>query len=67
LVGYQDNSAQAGGGVFIFRNTNRGGRDGYMPYEYAKAYMNDALWINPPDKPNAAAVIPSASSKVATQ
>jgi C1A family cysteine protease len=67
LVGYQDDSAQAGGGAFIFRNTNRGGRDGYMPYEYAKAYMNDALWINPPDKPNAGAVNPSASSKVATQ
>jgi hypothetical protein len=38
-----------------------------MPYEYAKAYMNDALWINPPDKPNAAAVNASAPSKIATQ
>lgn len=45
LVGYRDDPAQAGGGVFIFRNTNRGGRDGFMPYDYARAYMNDAVWI----------------------
>lgn len=45
LVGYRDDVAQPGGGVFIFRNTNRGGRDGFMPYAYAQAYMNDALWI----------------------
>jgi len=66
LVGYQDDRAQAGGGVFIFRNTNRGRRNGYMPYEYAKAYMNDALWINPPDNLNAGAAN-STPSKVATQ
>ncbi len=45
LVGYRDDSEQPGGGVFIFRNTNRGGRDGFMPYAYAQAYMNDAVWI----------------------
>lgn len=57
LVGYRDDSEQPGGGVFIFRNTNRGGRDGFMPYAYAQAYMNDAVWIeskspttNPPTK-----------------
>jgi len=43
LVGYRDDPP--GGGVFIFRNTNRGGRDGFMPYSYARAYMNDAVWI----------------------
>ena len=57
LVGYRDDSAQLGGGVFIFRNTNRGGRDGFLPYAYAQAYLNDAVWIeskspttNPPTK-----------------
>lgn len=51
LVGYRDDPEQAGGGVFIFRNTNRGGRDGFMPYAYAQAYMNDAVWIE--SKPGA--------------
>lgn len=45
LVGYRDDANQPGGGVFIFRNTNRGGRDGFMPYAYAQAYINDAVWI----------------------
>lgn len=45
LVGYQDDTDQPGGGVFIFRNTNRSGRDGFMPYHYAQTYMNDAVWI----------------------
>ncbi len=46
LVGYRDDPEQPGGGVFIFRNSNNDGRDGYMPYEYAIAYMNDAIWID---------------------
>jgi hypothetical protein len=45
IVGYRDDPAQPGGGVLIFRNSN-GGRDGYMTYEYARAYMNDAVWID---------------------
>jgi C1A family cysteine protease len=45
LSGYKDNPTQSGGGVFIIRNSGGHSRDGYMPYEYAKAYMNDALWI----------------------
>lgn len=45
LVGYRDEAESPGGGVLIFRNTSRGGRDGYMPYAYAHAYMNDAAWI----------------------
>ncbi len=46
LVGYRDAAVQPGGGVFIFRNTSRRGRDGFMPYEYAKTYMNDAVWVD---------------------
>ena len=45
LVGYRDEAAQDGGGVFIFRNTSGKGRDGFMPYAYARAYMNDAVWV----------------------
>lgn len=45
LVGYRDDTAQPGGGVLLFRNTSRDGRDGFMPYAYALAYMNDAAWI----------------------
>ena len=33
-------------GVFLFRNTKNGGHDGSMPYTYARAYVNDALWID---------------------
>jgi hypothetical protein len=40
LVGYREDASQPGGGVLIFRNTNNGGRDGYMPYTYARAYIN---------------------------
>lgn len=46
LVGFRDDPAQPGGGVFIFRNTSKNTRDGCMTYEYARAYMNDALWID---------------------
>ncbi len=51
LVGYRDEAAQLGGGVFIFRNTANGGRDGFMPYGYAREYMNDAAWIDFPIHP----------------
>jgi C1A family cysteine protease len=46
LAGYRDDAAQPGGGVFIFRNTSREGRDGFMPYAYARLYMNDAVWVD---------------------
>ncbi len=46
LVGYRDDAAQPGGGVFIFRNTAPPWRDGLMPYAYARQYMNDAVWID---------------------
>jgi len=45
LVGYRSDSTEPGGGVLLFRNTANDGRDGAMPYEYARAYMNDACWI----------------------
>jgi D-arabinan exo alpha-(1,3)/(1,5)-arabinofuranosidase (non-reducing end) len=46
LVGYRDDPAQPGGGVFLFRNTSGSGQDGSMPYGYAHEYMNDAVWID---------------------
>jgi hypothetical protein len=46
LVGYRDDAGPSGGGVFLFRNTNDDGRDGSMPYIYARTYMNDAIWID---------------------
>lgn len=48
LVGYRDEPAQPGGGVFLIRNSGAAGRDGMLPYAYAQAYMNDALWIDYP-------------------
>lgn len=48
IVGYKEDPAQPGGGVFLFRNSSNGARDGRMPYEYARRYVNDALWIAKP-------------------
>lgn len=45
LVGYRDDPDQPGGGVFLIRNSGRGLADAAMSYEYVRAYMNDALWI----------------------
>jgi hypothetical protein len=62
LVGYCDEAAQPGGGVFIFRNTAGAGRDAFMPYEYVRAYMNDAAWIDfeARPKPPTSAAAPAA-------
>ena len=54
LVGFRDDPKQPGGGVFLVRNSSKGPRDGAsrsadqrsMSYEYVRAYMNDALWID---------------------
>ena len=46
LVGFRDDTAQPGGGVFLIQNTSKGPRDGAMSYEYVRAYMNDAAWIS---------------------
>ncbi|MCL5097017.1 MAG: DUF2961 domain-containing protein, partial [Candidatus Omnitrophica bacterium] len=58
LVGYRDDADQPGGGVFIFRNSAHGGRDGMMPYAYAQAYMNDAVWIDYPARSHSTASTP---------
>jgi hypothetical protein len=47
LVGFKDDPAEPGGGVFLIRNSVGGIQDGALPYEYARAYMNDAAWIEP--------------------
>jgi hypothetical protein len=47
LVGFKDDSAELGGGVFLIRNSGGGAQDGAMPYEYVRAYLNDAAWIAP--------------------
>jgi len=49
FVGYEDEPAKQGGGVFQFRNSfgPKWGNQGYgtMSYAYAKAYANDVLWL----------------------
>jgi hypothetical protein len=59
IVGYRDDPNQAGGGVFLFRNSNNGGRDGGMTYEYTRAYMNDAVWIDYQDSNDPSSTAPS--------
>ena len=48
LVGYRDDEKQPGGGVFLIRNSAGPSRDGLLPYDYARKYMNDAVWIDFP-------------------
>ncbi len=45
LVGYCDDHASPGNGVFLIRNSSGPGRTGKLTYEYVKTYMNDAAWI----------------------
>jgi hypothetical protein len=47
LVGFKDDPAQPGGGVLLIRNSGAGPADGAMPYDYARACLNDAAWIQP--------------------
>ena len=46
LVGFRDDPRQPGGGVFLIRNSGKGVDGGAMTYEFARAYMNDACWID---------------------
>ena len=48
LVGFRDDPAQPGGGVFLIRNSSGKSRDGLLSYEYLRAFMNDAVWIDCP-------------------
>ena len=45
LVGYREDAQMPGGGAFLIRNSGGSGQDGYLPYAYVHAYMNDAAWI----------------------
>ena len=46
LVGYRDDESQPGGGVFLIRNSADPSLDGMISYAYAKAYLNDASWVD---------------------
>lgn len=46
LIGYEEGPQWPGGGRFRIRNSAGEGGDGFMTYEYARAYMNDAVWID---------------------
>ena len=46
LVGFRDDPSLPGGGVFLMQNTSKGPRHGAMSYEYVRAYMNDAVWVD---------------------
>jgi hypothetical protein len=45
ITGYHEDPAQPGGGTFTFQNPNRPGTECRMTWEYALAYLNDAMWI----------------------
>ncbi len=45
LYGFRDDPGQPGGGVFLIRNSSKGPGYGAMTYEYVRAYMNDAVWV----------------------
>jgi hypothetical protein len=57
LVGWRDDAGQPGGGVLLFRNSSGEGRDGAMPYAYARAYMNDAVWVDFPARVRAGGAV----------
>lgn len=50
IVGYRNDPHRRGRGVFLIRNTAGPSRDGFLTSEYLKAYMNDAVWIDPPQE-----------------
>ena len=53
LVGYTDDPRQPGGGTVLIRNTGKGVQDGAITYEYLRAYVNDAAWVETPPRPGA--------------
>ncbi len=46
----ENNPGQPGGGVFLIRNSGKGEHDAAISYEYMRAYMNDAAWVESPTK-----------------
>lgn len=64
LVGYKDEAGAPGGGVFLIRNSGGGPRDAAIPYDYVRAYLNDAVWIEaaPAGKTTASTVLRSAAA-----
>jgi hypothetical protein len=46
LVGFKDDPGQPGGGTFLIRNSGRGQHDAAMTCEFARAYMNDAAFVD---------------------
>jgi len=66
IIGFRDDPAQPGGGVFLFRNTSGDGHDGFMPYNYARTFMNDAACITsdgPPAITSKRAPAPAAETR----
>ena len=63
LVGYRDDAKLPGGGAFMLRNSQTNRDDGSMCYEYARAYLNDALWIDADKAPEPAAKTAAAISR----
>jgi C1A family cysteine protease len=47
LSGYVDDPNTPGGGWFTIRNSQAADADGRLSYEYVRAYMNDAAWVEP--------------------
>ena len=47
IIGYRDDDALPGGGVFLIRNSGGEGSDGCLTYRYVNEYTNDAVWIHP--------------------
>lgn len=58
VVGYREDDQRPGGGLFLIRNSAGPGVEGAMTFEYAKAYMNDAVWVESDAEPAAAASDP---------
>lgn len=53
LVGFRDAPDEPGGGVFLVRNTGSGLHDAALRYDYVRAYMNDAAWVDSSAEPAA--------------
>jgi hypothetical protein len=50
ITSCQSDPSQPGGGTLGFYNSNRPDMDCRMSWEYARTYMNDAMWIEPAEK-----------------